>query len=55
MESSSEVGKVNISQGTHELLKNDTDLTFESRGKIEAKGKRVMEIYFVKRSFIKMK
>ena len=48
MESSGEVGKVNISQSTYELLKDDSQFTFESRGKIEAKGKGEMEMYFVK-------
>ena len=47
MESSGTVGKVNISKATHDLLKNDHDLVFESRGKIEAKGKGKMEMYFV--------
>ena len=47
MESSGEVGKVNISQKTYELLKSDTTFTFESRGKIEVKGKGEMEMYFV--------
>jgi class 3 adenylate cyclase len=47
MESSGEVGKVNISQATHELLKGDPDFTFENRGKIEAKGKGEIEMWFV--------
>lgn len=47
MESNGEVGKVNISQATFELLKDDPDFAFESRGKIEAKGKGEMEMYFV--------
>ena len=47
MESSSQVGKVNSSQATYDLLKGDTDFAFESRGKIEAKGKGEMEMYFV--------
>ncbi len=47
MESSGEVGKVNISQSAYELLKNDATLTFESRGKIQAKGKGAIEMYFV--------
>jgi len=47
MESSGKVGKVNISQATYELLKDDRDFTFESRGKIEAKGKGAIEMYFV--------
>ncbi|MFT5859076.1 MAG: adenylate cyclase [Flavobacteriaceae bacterium] len=48
MESSGEVGKVNISQTTYKLLEEDLDFIFESRGKIEAKGKGKMEMYFVK-------
>ena len=47
MESSGEVGKVNISETTYNLLKEDSEFTFESRGKIEAKGKGEMEMYFV--------
>jgi class 3 adenylate cyclase len=51
MESAGEVGKVNISKATYELLKNDSEFTFESRGKIKAKGKGEMEMHFVSRSF----
>jgi class 3 adenylate cyclase/Tfp pilus assembly protein PilF len=47
IESSGEVGKVNISQATYELLKNEPNLVFESRGRIEAKGKGEIEMYFV--------
>lgn len=47
MESSGEIGKVNISQNTYEILKNDPMFTFEYRGKIEAKGKGEMEMWFV--------
>ncbi|MBT8279933.1 MAG: tetratricopeptide repeat protein [Muriicola sp.] len=47
MESNSEVGKVNISQHTYELLQDDPDLKFEKRGKVEVKGKGAMEMYFV--------
>ncbi|MFT6127153.1 MAG: class 3 adenylate cyclase/tetratricopeptide (TPR) repeat protein [Flavobacteriaceae bacterium] len=47
MESSGDVGKVNISEATYKLLKDDADFTFESRGKIEAKGKGEIEMYFV--------
>lgn len=46
MESSGEVGKVNISEATYKLLKNDASFCFTSRGKIEAKGKGKMEMYF---------
>jgi class 3 adenylate cyclase len=47
MESSGGVGKVNISQAIYELLRSDSAFTFEIRGKIEAKGKGKMEMYFV--------
>ena len=46
MESSGEVGKVNISHSTYELIKDDSDFTFESRGKIAAKGKGEIDMYF---------
>lgn len=48
MESNGEVGKVNISQATYALLKDDPTLRFESRGKIETQGKGEMEMWFVK-------
>ena len=51
MESYGKVGQVNISQGTYELLKNDPDFVFESRGKIQAKGKGEIEMYFVRRAY----
>jgi class 3 adenylate cyclase len=47
MENSGEVGKVNISQTTYELIKDNTNFSFESRGKIEAKGKGNIDMYFV--------
>ena len=47
MESSGEIGKVNISEKTYALLKDDPEFTFESRGKIDVKGKGEMEMYFV--------
>lgn len=50
MESSGAVSKVNISQTTYELLKHDPDFTFESRGKIQAKGKGEIEMYFVSKA-----
>ena len=46
MESSGEPGKINISETTYQLVKND--INCESRGKIQAKGKGEMEMYFVK-------
>ncbi len=50
MESSGQEGKVNISHTTYELLKDDSLFTFESRGKIEAKGKGEIEMYFVSKA-----
>lgn len=47
MESSGEVGKVNISQSTYQLLKEDKQFNFENRGKVAAKGKGEMEMFFV--------
>ncbi|MBV6404605.1 MAG: hypothetical protein GFGODING_01358 [Flavobacteriales bacterium] len=48
MESSGEVGQVNISEATYVLVKNETGLTFTPRGKVQAKGKGEMEMYFVR-------
>ena len=45
MESSGAIGKVNISGVTYELVKNKYSCT--SRGKLEAKGKGLIEMYFV--------
>jgi class 3 adenylate cyclase len=47
LESNGQIGKVNISQTTYDLLKNNPDFTFENRGKIEAKGKGKIDMYFV--------
>ena len=47
MESSGEIGKVNISEDTYTALKDDAEFIFESRGKIEAKGKGEIEMYFI--------
>ncbi|MCB0790651.1 MAG: response regulator [Flavobacteriales bacterium] len=49
MESSGEVGKVNISASTHALIAGHPDLVFEPRGHLEVKGKGAMEMYFVRR------
>lgn len=49
MESSGERGKVNISQSTEELLESDEHFELESRGKIMAKGKGELEMYFIER------
>ena len=45
MESSGEAGKINISGATYELVKKKFKCT--SRGKIKAKGKGEVEMYFV--------
>jgi adenylate cyclase len=47
MESNGEPEKINISQSTYDLLKDEPSLFFKSRGKILAKGKGQMEMYFV--------
>ncbi|TAE18713.1 MAG: hypothetical protein EAZ95_03595, partial [Bacteroidetes bacterium] len=45
MESSGVVGKVNISGATYQLVKDKFKCTF--RGKVEAKNKGEVEMYFV--------
>ena len=45
MESSGEVGKVNISGTTYELVKDK--FTCLHRGKVQAKGKGEIDMYFV--------
>jgi class 3 adenylate cyclase len=47
MESSGEVGQVNISEATYALVMDEPGLTFTPRGKVQAKGKGEMEMYFV--------
>ena len=47
MESSGEVGCVNISEQTYELIKDEPMFRFQSRGKVQAKGKGEMGMYFV--------
>ncbi|HRD53509.1 MAG TPA: adenylate/guanylate cyclase domain-containing protein, partial [Flavobacteriales bacterium] len=47
MESSGEVGQVNISEATYDLVKNEPGFNFTPRGKVQAKGKGEMEMYFV--------
>lgn len=50
MESNGEVGKVNISHTTYELIKKENNFVFEKRGKIKAKGKGILEMFFVKKT-----
>lgn len=45
IESAGEVGKINISSPTYQLIKNEFECF--SRGKIYAKGKGKLEMYFV--------
>jgi len=49
MESNSTAGKVNISKSTYEILKNDPEFVFESRGRIAVKGKGEVEMYFAEK------
>jgi len=50
MESSGEIGKVNVSGTTYEFLKDNTAFNFTFRGKISAKNKGEIEMYFVERA-----
>ncbi|MBL7981946.1 MAG: tetratricopeptide repeat protein [Flavobacteriales bacterium] len=56
MESSGEVGQVNISEATYALVKDASTpvgtpaFMFTPRGKVQAKGKGEMEMYFVSRA-----
>ncbi len=45
METSSEPGKINISGATYQLVKDDINCKY--RGEIPAKGKGVLDMYFV--------
>jgi adenylate cyclase len=50
MESSGEVGRVNISNETYQLVKMLEEFRFGIRGKVKAKGKGEIEMFFVSRS-----
>ena len=50
MESSGAVGQVNISEATYALVMDKPDFVFTPRGKVQAKGKGEMEMYFVRRT-----
>lgn len=52
MEQHGEAGKINISGRTYELVKDK--FTCTHRGKIEAKNKGEIDMYFVERSFIEV-
>ena len=47
MESAGEVHRINIGHSTYNILKDDPDFVFEHRGKINAKGKGEVDMYFV--------
>ena len=48
MEQNSEPGKVNISQSTYELV--ESEFKTMHRGKVQAKNKGLMDMYFVEPS-----
>lgn len=50
MEQSGEAGKINISETTYELVKKEFECNY--RGKIRAKNKGEMSMYFVEKGRI---
>jgi len=50
IESSGEVGKVNISKAVYDAIKEEEGFVFESRGAINAKGKGSVEMWFVSKN-----
>jgi len=54
MENTGEVGKVNISRSVYEQIKGDPLFKFHPRGEIEAKGKGVIEMWFVEKNELSM-
>lgn len=48
IESNGEAFQVNISKTTHDLIAHEEDFEFENRGKIPAKGKGELDMFFVK-------
>jgi len=47
IESNGEAGKINISETTYRILKHNAKFTFENRGRISAKGKGELGMWFV--------
>ncbi|GEM_PF-4628849 len=47
MESNGEVGQVNISDATYQIIKNTFTFSFIDRGTIEVKNKGMMQMYYV--------
>ncbi|MGB6034689.1 MAG: adenylate/guanylate cyclase domain-containing protein, partial [Cryomorphaceae bacterium] len=50
IESNGQTGKVNISKTVYDAVKDQEGYLFESRGKIAAKGKGEIEMWFVSRA-----
>jgi adenylate cyclase len=50
IESNGIVGKVNISESLYELIKDENSFVFEYRGKVHAKGKGEIKMYFVEKN-----
>jgi adenylate cyclase len=50
MESSGEVGRVNISRSVYDQVKEDPIFKFQPRGKVQTKGKGVIEMWFVEKA-----
>ncbi|MCB0814311.1 MAG: hypothetical protein KDB87_14275, partial [Flavobacteriales bacterium] len=48
--SSGAVGRVNISGDTYALVRDDPRFSFTHRGRVQAKGKGEMDMYFVDRA-----
>ena len=49
MESHGQVGKVNVAQATFDIIMDDPEFTFQSRGKLQVKGKGEIEMWYVNR------
>ena len=50
MENSGLAAKVNISNDTYELIKDEKIFSFEDRGNIDVKGKGKLKMWFVSRA-----
>ena len=53
MESNGEVGKVNVSESTYQIIKNEPTFSFISRGKVKVKGKGEINMFFVEQINLK--
>lgn len=50
MESSGEVGRVNFSEATYQIVRHGPRFRFIARGAVAAKGKGELQMYFVERA-----